>query len=48
MRGFICLFYGCFICPYEPRYIKDNTKLMLDEKWTKLRSKGLILNFTYS
>ena len=36
-----CCGNGCFMCPYSPRHLEHNTKLMSKEEWEKHRSKSL-------
>ncbi|MFL2994853.1 MAG: DUF5522 domain-containing protein [Candidatus Neomarinimicrobiota bacterium] len=38
-RGYCCG-NGCFMCPYYPRHIKDNTRLMSKEEWKEHRLKN--------
>ena len=38
-RGYCCG-NGCFMCPYHPRHIKDNTKLMTEKDWKEHRLKN--------
>jgi hypothetical protein len=35
-----CCGNGCFMCPYSPRHLEHNTKLMSKEEWEKHRSKS--------
>ena len=43
-RGYCCG-NGCFMCPYSPRHIENNTKLMSKEEWKKHFSKD---SYTYT
>ena len=37
-RGYCCG-CECFMCPYSPRHIENNTELMSKEEWKKHFSK---------
>jgi len=38
-RGYCCG-NGCFMCPYQPRHIKDNVKLISKKEWKEHRLKN--------
>tara|TARA_B110000438_G_scaffold298413_1_gene346623 strand:+ start:558 stop:704 length:147 start_codon:yes stop_codon:yes gene_type:complete len=35
-----CCGNGCFMCPYSPRHLENNTKLMSKEEWEKHSSRS--------